>query len=226
MEQQWHNLLFAHWRISSDVLRPLIPRMLEIDTYDGHAWLGVVPFQMRAVRFRHLPAIPTATQFPELNARTYVRQGDRPGVWFFSLDAASALAVFGGRTAFHLPYFRARMSCSDSSGKIAYASRRHHAGAPPADFQAAYHPIGPEFQAQPGSIEYFLTERYCLYTTGRSGNLLSSGIQHPPWPLQLAEAQIASNTMCSLLQHSSCTPDLLHFSARQDVVEIHANPAR
>src|SRR6478736_184531 len=94
MTQTWHDLLFAHWRIRLDVMRPLVPRELEIDTFDGSAWIGVVPFRMSAVRMRGLPPVPGASAFPELNVRTYVRYGGRAGVWFFSLDAESALAVF------------------------------------------------------------------------------------------------------------------------------------
>jgi uncharacterized protein YqjF (DUF2071 family) len=218
IEQQWHNLLFAHWRVAHEALRPLIPPVLEIDTYGNDAWLGVVPFEMQGVRFRWLPPIPTASRFSELNVRTYVRFADRPGVWFFSLDAASALAVIGGRNAFHLPYFRARMSCAESSGTINYASRRTHANAPSADFQASYRPTGSPFHAQPGSLEHFLAERYCLYATDRSGNLLRSEIQHPPWPLRSADAQIAKNTMASSLPLLLGKPDQLHFSQRQDVV--------
>ena len=124
MEQQWHDLLFAHWRVDEAWLRQHVPGGLEIDTYQGQAWLGVVPFRMEGVRLRYAPAIPGTSQFPELNVRTYVKHDEMAGVWFFSLDAASRLAVIVARGWFHLPYFFARMRCADRDGWIEYASER------------------------------------------------------------------------------------------------------
>ena len=129
MAQTWHDLLFAHWPVDARLLRPLLPPQLHIDAFEGHAWLAVVPFRMTGVRLRGAPAVPGLSSFPELNVRTYVTCGAKPGVWFFSLDAGNSLAVAIARAWFHLPYFRARMSCRERNGGIEYASHRAHSGA-------------------------------------------------------------------------------------------------
>lgn len=218
MVQKWHDLLFMHWPVPPDSLRNLIPADLEIDTHDGSAWVGVVPFRMSGVRMRGVPPLPGATAFPELNVRTYVMKDGKPGVWFFSLDATSALAVAGARRLFHLPYFRAQMSLSYAEdGSIHYRSSRTHRGAPAADLRVFYKPVGQVFQARPGSIEYFLTERYRLYAH-HAGRTLRSEIDHRPWSLQIAEAESKLNTMAAasaiLLPNRS---PLLHFARFQDV---------
>jgi uncharacterized protein YqjF (DUF2071 family) len=217
MAQQWHNLLFAHWRVLQEWLHHLVPPELEIDLHAGEAWLAVVPFCMQGVRFRRMPAIPGTSQFPELNVRTYVRFHGKPGVWFFSLDAANWLAVAAARAWFHLPYFQARMTCNEKSDSIEYASERIHRAAEPARFCATYRPIGAVFHPQPGTLEYFLTERYCLFSRDNRGRILSGEIHHPPWSLQLAEARFATNSMASPLGISLGDPELLHFARRQDM---------
>ena len=218
MLQKWHDLLFMHWPVPADRLRALIPSGLQIDTFDGSAWVGVVPFRMSGVRMRGLPRLPGASAFPELNVRTYVTKGGRPGVWFFSLDATSALAVAGARRLFHLPYFRAQISLMHAEdGTIHYRSSRTHRGAPAADLRLFYKPIGEVFHARPESIEYFLTERYCLYAY-HAGKTFCGEIDHAPWPLQEAEAQIKLNTMAaaSAIALPNVKP-LLHFARFQDV---------
>jgi uncharacterized protein len=220
MAQVWHDLLFAHWTVPVAALRPLVPQQLEIDTFDGQAWLGVVPFRMSGVRLRGTPAVPGLSRFPELNVRTYVTCDGKPGVWFFSLDAANPVAVWAARTMFHLPYFWATMRCENNSGWICYESRRKHRAAPAASLKASYRPTGNVFHAALGSLEYFLTERYCLYTANKRGRIIRCQIHHPPWPLQLAEATFEENTMASPagIATPSLRPQLLHFSRRQDVV--------
>ena len=220
MKQEWHHLLFAHWAVPVEALRPVIPRGLEIDTFDGQAWLGVVPFRMEGVRMRGTPAIPGFSRFPELNVRTYVVRDGKPGVWFFSLDAANAVAVWGARTVFHLPYFFAAMSCAENSGWIRYESRRKDRSGSPASLRARYRAIGEMFHAQPGSIEHFLAERYCLYTADGKGRIIRCEIHHPPWLLQLAEATIEENTTAAAagIAIAEKKPELLHFSRRQEVV--------
>ena len=148
MAQTWHDLLFAHWRIDAALLRPLIPAPLEIDTFQNEAWIGVVPFRMSGVRLRATPALPALSAFPELNVRTYVTYGGKPGVWFFSLDAANAIAVSVARAWFHLPYFNARMRCESRNGWIEYTSERTHRGAASAKLRARYRPAGEIFLAQ------------------------------------------------------------------------------
>ena len=219
MKQVWHDLLFMHWPIPADRLRSLIPPELEIESYDGSAWIGVVPFCMSGIRARWLPPIPGTSAFPELNVRTYVRTGGKPGVWFFSLDAGNSLAVAAARHSFHLPYFRARMHAkSGPYGEIQYHSHRTHSRAPSADFRGSYRASDDNvFQAKPGSLEYFFVERYCLYAATR-GEVFCGEIDHAPWKLQCVEAEIEVDTMAAasgiILPASK---PLLHFVRRQEV---------
>jgi uncharacterized protein YqjF (DUF2071 family) len=171
MAQSWHDLLFAHWPIDASLLRPHRPAGLTIDTFEGQAWIAVVPFRMSGVRLRETPALPWLSAFPELNVRTYVVADHRPGVWFFSLDAGSSVAVAIAHAWFHLPYFRARMKCEKRDGWIKYASERTHRGAHPAILEGKYRPAGGVFEAQRGAPEHFLTERYCLYSTDSRGSI-------------------------------------------------------
>lgn len=219
MRQVWNNLLFAHWPVPLEVMRPLVPSRLELDTYDGQAWIGVVPFYMSGVQVRGFFPVPTTSNFAELNVRTYVKVGDRPGVFFFSLDAASPLAVATARQWFHLPYFNARMSCLVQDEEVRYSSQRTHRNAPPAELSATYGPTGDIFTAKPGSLEDFLTSRYCLYAVDRRQNIYRGEIHHAPWPLQPAQAEITTNTMA--LAANIKLPDvspLLQFSKRLEVV--------
>jgi uncharacterized protein YqjF (DUF2071 family) len=219
MAQSWHDLLFAHWPVPITLLRKLIPESLQIDTFEGVAWLAVVPFRMSGVRLRATPALPWLSHFPELNVRTYVLRDQRPGVWFFSLDAANFAAVEIARTWFHLPYFRARMSLRHRGDCVEYASERTHRRAASAELNCRYRPIQAEATAAPGTLEYFLTERYCLYASDARGRLYRSEIHHQPWALQIAEAQFARNSMALAAGiELPAVPPLLHFSRRQDVV--------
>lgn len=218
MHQRWTNLLFAHWRVAPDALRPLLPSSLTLDTFQGEAWVGVIPFHMSNVRPRGIPPLPWVSSFHELNVRTYVRLGGRAGVWFFSLDASNPLAVRAARAAVHLPYYDARMGMKVApDGSVAYHSERTHRGAPPAVFDATYRPEGEAHRAAPGTLEHFLVERYELFSTSRRG-LLHVTIAHQPWPLQRASARIERSTMAAaagiaLTGH----PAHLHFAARVDV---------
>ncbi len=220
MPQQWHHLLFAHWKVPVAVLRPLIPAKLQIDTFDDQAWVGVVPFRMAGVRMRATPPLPGFSTFPELNVRTYVVRDGKPGVWFFSLDASSRLAVWGARVAFHLPYFRARMQCEERNARIEYSSERTHKGATPARLLSCYRPVGEVFIAVNGTLEHFLTDRYCLYTSDSQGKIIRCEIHHKPWPLQIAEAEFQENSMIAAagIAVSAGQRPLLHFARRQDVV--------
>lgn len=219
MFQRWHDLLFMHWRVPVEVLRPFISAQLTLETFDGSAWIAVVPFRMSHVRPRGIPSIPWLSAFPELNVRTYVSyQGDKPGVFFFSLDAANPLAVWGARNFYYLPYFNADMAC-EPGDSIQYHSRRTHRGAPEAELSAEYAPTADAYIAPPGSLEDWLTSRYCLYTINRRGEVLRGDIHHLPWNLQPASATIVINTMCSTLSLELPADDaLLHFSARLDVL--------
>lgn len=218
MTQTWRHLLFAHWPVAPDVIRPLVPAAFDLDLFDGTAWVGIVPFNMTNVAPRFVPSLPWVSEFPELNVRTYVRAGDRPGVFFFSLDAGSALAVHTARTLLNLPYYSASMTVTPRTDGIAYDSRRD-ASNRPAEFRAVYGPAGEVFTAARGSLEYFLTERYCLYHLTRRGRPYRLEIHHPPWRLQPAHAEVMRNTMADI-NDMTLPPDppLLHFSARQDMV--------
>lgn len=219
MTQTWHELLFAHYPISPATLRPLIPSILEIDTYEGEAWVGIVPFRMSNVRPRGIPAVRGLSAFPELNVRTYVKHREQSGVFFFSLDAGNPIAVAIARSIFHLPYFNAQMSCKRVGDTIHYASHRTHRGAPHANYIATYHPIAPITYATRGSLAHWFTERYSLYTVVQAKRLYRGEIHHVQWPLQDAELEITKDTMAH--SHGITLPEtapLLHYSQRQDVL--------
>lgn len=225
MRMQWHDLAFLHWPVSAEQLRPLIPIDLEIDTFDGSAWIGVVPFRMSGIGARGLPLIPGTDAFLELNVRTYVSCKNRPGVWFFSLDAANTLAVLGARLTFALPYFNAFMTLERTNENaptetIHYTSQRIHRNAASATFRASYGPLpdSTPYQSAPGTLEHWLTERYCLYSFGRNGKLYRGEIIHPPWPLQKGWVSIDENAMTDSLNiNLSTTPSLVHFAKSIDV---------
>ncbi len=219
MAQSWHDLLFAHWKVDAAVLRPHVPAELEVDTFEGQSWLGVVPFRMSGVRLRWTPALPWLSAFLELNVRTYVTAQGKPGVWFFSLDAANPVAVAAARLSFRLPYFRARMRSREIDGWIQYQSERTHPGAPGAAFEARYRGAGKAFEPQCGTLAYFLTERYCLYSAASGGCVYRGEIHHPPWRLQPGEARFTRNSMAEAagLTIPGELP-VLHFAQRQDMV--------
>jgi uncharacterized protein YqjF (DUF2071 family) len=219
MRQTWRDLLFMHWPVPVEAIRQRIPPGLAVDTFEGRTWLAVVPFRMSGVRPRHVPPIPWLSAFPELNVRAYVVRDGRPGVWFFSLEAGNPAAVAAARRLFHLPYFRARMALRRDGARIRYTSRRAHRGAPAAEFAGAYGPTGAVYRSRPGTLEHWLTERYCLYAADAAGRVYRGEIHHDPWPLQPAEADIGVNTMAA--SHGLALPGvapLLHFARKLEVV--------
>ncbi|HZU21345.1 MAG TPA: DUF2071 domain-containing protein [Terriglobales bacterium] len=216
----WRNLLFAHWPVAAQQLRPLVPEPLTIDEFNGSAWIAVTPFTMDL----HVRKVPVLKNTPELNVRTYVRYQDKPGVFFFSLDLSSAMGVWGARVGFGLPYWKAtmqarisrRMQTGDADEWIAFQSQR---ATRPAEFRARYRHNGTAPTApQPGSLEYFLTERYCLYNVEK-GKVYRSDIAHLPWPLQTAEATVERNTVTEAagIKLAAGEP-LLHFARELDVL--------
>ena len=209
MRMTWHDLLFMHFRVPADPLAALLPSGLELDRYDGEAWIGVVPFRMSDVAPRGVPAIPWLSAFPELNVRTYVVAEDKPGVWFFSLDATNPIAVRVARTVFHLNYLDARIQQHWQQGWYAYHSQRTHRGAAPAELKLRYRGDGQPFRAQPGTLAYWLTARYCLYAASRHGQVYRGEIDHPPWDLEEATAEVNINTMLSSLGLEATEPHLL-----------------
>jgi uncharacterized protein YqjF (DUF2071 family) len=223
---RWHDLLFMHWPVPADLLRPLLPPGLELDTYGSEAWIGVVPFRMTGIRPRYTPTLPWISAFVELNVRTYVTRDGKPGVWFFSLDAANPVAVRMARWQFHLPYFDARMRSIPAGDGMHYASARTHRGAPAATFTAHYRPTGDVYRSRPGDLDHWLTERYCLYSADARGQIHRGDIHHAPWPLQHAEAEIETNTMTDWLGIDlPDTAPLLHFARRLEVVAWLLRPA-
>ncbi|WP_263351133.1 YqjF family protein [Acidicapsa acidisoli] len=218
MTQRWNDLLFAHWPMRIAEVEALLPDGLEADVFQGSAWIGVVPFWMDKIQVRGVPPIPGARKFPELNLRTYVRdrRTGTPGVYFFSLDAGNLMAVIAARSFFHLPYYWAQMSIKPRGEReFSYYSRRLLSGRP-VIFAARYRGLGPTHklaQTRPGTIEYFLTERYCLFTRNALGRLMRADIHHVPWPLEEAEAEISQNDLAAQigLQLPNTAP-LLHYS--------------
>src|SRR3954453_20609602 len=190
--QTWRDLLFAHWPVPAEALRPAVPPVLPVDTFAGTAWLGITAFAVTGARPHGLPPVPGVSAFLETNVRTYTTVDGRPGIWFFSLDAASALAVAGARRTYRLPYFHARMQATRRDARTDYRTTRDD---PAAALTLTYGPAGDVFQAAQGTLEHFLTERYCLYVPDERRRILRADIHPPPWPLQPAEARIETNTM-------------------------------
>jgi uncharacterized protein YqjF (DUF2071 family) len=218
MRQVWRHLGFLHWPVDGAAIASLLPPGLQVDTFDGVAYVGLVPFTIPLSRLPRL-GLPVAPAFHELNLRTYVHhQGRDPGVWFFSLEAASRLAVTGARVGYHLPYFHARMSMELSDGpSIDYRSRRLTAG-PPAEFSGRYSPTGPASPAAVGSLEFFLAERYLLYAwNGRA--LSTARVHHAPYPLQSAAAFDVHQSLTSAagLPPIVGPPTLVHYAREVDV---------
>jgi uncharacterized protein YqjF (DUF2071 family) len=213
MTQTWYNLLFAHWPIPPDQMRALLPPQLTLDTFDGQAWVAVVPFGMTRVYPRGTLSVPWLSRFLEINVRTYVTLGGKAGVYFFSLDAANSAAVMLARRFFRLPYYHARMRLKLRGGWVDYRSYRIHPGVTPAEFEGRYRPVGAVYASQPGTLEAWLTERYCLYTVSRRGQVYRGEIHHARWPLQPAEAEIKTNTMALAAGlRLPESPPLLHFA--------------
>ncbi|MDX6485949.1 MAG: uncharacterized protein QOF43_1102 [Gaiellaceae bacterium] len=222
MAQTWDDLLFAHWRVQADALQEYVPTGLEVDTHDGSAWIAITPFRLKGVRAKGTLALPRLSEFLELNVRTLVRGPDgKPGVWFISLDASSRLAVEVARRTYRLPYFHARMSATPRGEWIDYECAR--ISEPGRVFSGRYRPDGAVVHPERGSLEWFLTERYCLYAVDAKGQLHRADIHHEPWPLQRAEAEIELASICPL---ELAGEPVLYFSRRQDVLFWPLEPVR
>jgi uncharacterized protein len=217
MGQSWVDLLFAHWRVSEEALSRVVPEQLPIDTFDGDAYLGITPFCVRGLRLRGTAPAPGLSTFPELNVRTYVSVEGKPGIYFLSLDADSAAAVRTARLSYRLPYFRSRISVDRDEEGIGYDLMRISDDGPPAYFTARYGGEGEQLPIREGSLERWLTERYCLYTLDDEGRIARADIHHPPWPLRRGWAEIETNTMAMPFGIELEGEPLLHFSSRQDV---------
>ena len=195
MTQRWNDLLFLHYPLDPEMVRALVPEVLTLDTYQQRAWITVTPFWINHLRPPGVPSLPWFSHFSEVNVRTYVSYDGKPGIYFFSLDASNLSAVWGARVFYRLPYWQASMKVKGKGeAKIDYVSKRQH-GPKPAELKCSYGPASREsFQARPGSLEHFLTERYCLYTASRK-RLYRGEIHHLPWELQDAVVDVRENTM-------------------------------
>lgn len=219
MGQTWRDLLFAHWRVDPERLRRVVPAEIPLDVRDGSCWVGITPFEITGLHAAFLPPLPWISRFGEVNVRTYTTIGGRPGIWFLSLDAARAAAVFAARRAYRLPYFQADISIArDGAGGVRYAARRDSRDSPAVGFSASYRPAGPVGTAATGSLEAFLVERYCLYAMDRERRIHRADIHHPPWPIRPAQATIAHNTMALPYGLELDGEPLLHLAPRNDVV--------
>lgn len=209
--QRWLNLAFIHWEINPAQIRAQIPAELEIDLYDGKAWIAVVPFDMKGVTLRGLPAVSFVSDFPEINVRTYVEHEGKKGVWFFSLDAPKKFAVWTARAFFHLPYRHAEVEVIERGQSIEYSHKMDHCA-----FEASYQPIG-ACNNDKDSFESWATERYCLYCQSKRGQVYRTEVQHPKWPLEKAEISIRQNTLLNSFEIGEQHPSVL-FSKSIDVV--------
>jgi uncharacterized protein len=223
--QTWEHLLFAHWRVDPARIERLVPPGLELDLYEGRAWVAITPFLLRGLRLRFLPSLPGVNPFLETNVRTYVRRRGRTGILFFSLDATSRVAVEGARILNDLPYRHARGRIDVDHGHVRYRIARRHPPHGEARLQASYGPRAPAAEPIPGSLEHFLVERYCLFAVRGSGEIIRTDIHHRPWRIHAAAGEI---------RHEGLLPDaigpvgdrpLLHVARRQDVVVWRPVPA-
>ncbi len=219
MTQRWNDLLFLHYSLPPEVVRALVPDVLTLDTYEHRAWVSVTPFWLNHLRPPGVPSVPWLSRFNEVNVRTYVTYGDKPGVYFFSLDASNLSAVWGARVFYRLPYWQASIKVKGrGSTRIEYQSKREH-GPKPAELICSYGPSAPKiFHAHPDSLQHFLCERYCLYSYSR-GRLYRGEIHHLPWPLQLARVELEINTMAQTAGlELPARPNLAYFARELKVL--------
>ena len=219
LRMRWCDLAFLHWPVPASALKKHLPPGLELDVFEGQAWVGVVPFRMEDVAPRGVPALPWLSAFAELNLRTYVVAEGKPGVWFFTLDAANPVAVRVARALMHLPYFDAAMRCEKREGWTHYASERTHRGAAAAELRARYRATGAASPVQRATLEHWLVERYCLYAADGQRRIFRGEIAHTPWPLQPGVVEMEANMLTDALGFPlSDAPPLVHCAQRLDVV--------
>ncbi|MGA2890166.1 MAG: DUF2071 domain-containing protein [Terracidiphilus sp.] len=220
LTERWNDLLFAHWPVPVSSIAPLLPEGLQVDTFQGSAWLSVTPLWMDRIKFRGFPPLPGVRSFPELNLRTYVRdpQTGAAGVYFLSLEANNLLAVAAGYAFYRLPYHWAQMDLTQRTEReFAFYSRRRFSGKPVV-FKARYRGLGPTrklAESRAGSLEYFLMERYCLFSKNRAGQPIRANLHISSWPLEEAEAEIEQNDLAASVGIE--LPDIepvLHYSRR------------
>jgi uncharacterized protein YqjF (DUF2071 family) len=215
LQQRWEHLLFVHWPVALETVRRLVPAVMEIDRFEGQAWLTMVPFRVANLRLSGLPPLPGLSAFPQINLRTYVRVNREPGVYFFSLDAGSAPAVLAAGQFFYVPYYFAEMVFwQDGHSFSIQSTRTGPRNGAPAEFVARYAPIGSPYRPAPGALDYFLVERTVLFTTSPDGALQRGEVKRWPWQLQAAEAAIERNTIprAAGFELPACDP-VCHYAA-------------
>jgi uncharacterized protein YqjF (DUF2071 family) len=198
MRQSWRNLLFTHWPISPEVLRPYIPSQLQIDTFNDRAWIGVVVFVMEGIYHRYLPTISLTPTFSEINVRTYVRYNGKPGIYFLSLDVNDLASYTIAKRWYHLPYSLASISYQQEGPTFHVKSIRKAKTNIPIEFKGSYSPNQDVFYAKKETLEHWFIERYCLYSNDNRGNMYCGDIHHRPWPLQTVNTKISMNTLFSM----------------------------
>ena len=220
MAMKEEDLLYIHWPVPVERLRPLVPTELEIETYEGQAWLTMIPFQMTQLHLRGLPPIPGLSTVPQVELRTYVRMKEQSGVTFLSLDANHPLITWVAGNIFQLPYLNAKVELTKRKNSIYFQCRRPASDTTPAaEFVGSYWPVGRPSQAKPGSLEYFLVERYVLFVKGL-GNLIYWGaVHHLPWKIQSVEVEIETNTIPAAagIELPETNP-LLYYAAGRNVI--------
>ena len=218
MKQRWSRLLFLHWPIPAEEVRPLLPRGLALDTYAGQAWVGLVPFVVTGARPVFLPPLPGVSRFVEVNVRTYVHdRGRDPGVWFFSLDASSRVAVYVARALYHLAYRFAKMRADVRGPRVHFRSRRIAPGPRPGTCAVEYEPRGAAAPARPGTLEHFLLERYVLYAA-HGGTLYRGRVHHAPYPMQEATVEgLAEDLIAAAGLVRPPRDPLVHYASSVDV---------
>jgi uncharacterized protein len=229
MRQTWQSLLFLHWRIAPEAIQALLPPGLTVDTFDGAAYIGLIPFTMRDVRPVWSPSVPGLSHFHEVNVRTYVhRDGQNPGVWFFSLDAANSIAVRIARALWHLPYHFARMNLQRDGGTVRYSSERLWPAPTPGNCEIHWQPTGTPQAAEPGTLDFFLAERYLLYAFARQ-KLHCGQVYHTPYPLQSAtlthldESLVSAAGLDAARSEGGQKNPLVHYAAG---VQVEIFPLR
>lgn len=230
MRQRWEELLFLHWPVDAAMLRELIPSELELDTFEGQAFVGLVPFTMSGVRPVFVPPFAPLSDFHETNVRTYVHvRGRDPGVWFFSLDAANSIAVRIARAWYKLPYHYARMELEREliHNVVTYRSERRWPDPLPATIRARYEVTGPIEPAKPGTLEHFLAERYVLYAKSDEGLFLGR-VHHLPYPLQAARLIELDESLlrAAKIRRPAGPPPLVHYASGVDVDVWALEPVR
>ena len=217
MRQSWRNFLFTHWPIPTEILRPHIPSALEIDTYNGSAWLGVVVFVMEGIYPRGLSSISLTPTFPEINVRTYVHYNGKPGIFFMSLDVGDWASYTIAKRWYRLPYKKADISFQKEGQTFYCQSVRKGKTNPPISFQVKYTPVSEVYFPKEGTLDHWLTERYCLFSTNNGINIFCGEIHHRPWPLQKVEAEISRNTLLTPFKIDGTeVQPIYHFSKGVD----------